>query len=246
MKAYVILLACILITLGSDATSIVHNDTKPFDTEGWVKKPGNEWGSYYNIDMTKEAEAFNEIFLKATESDTACVDYDMKLLRYYKSYDNPSQRIYSYYCMKSREYEYILADIEKKEPISFHTELLDFGIYDAGYYPKDLKITDPTEVETTSQYLWDEVWNKVVLPEACENPTVEGVDHLEMKAENYLLYYRVPLMCNGGRQILKAEVFIDKIYEQYFDGKPTFCYLEDIFDNINFSEDSVTEAPVEI
>ena len=67
MARFKIILALTLMTFvhGEDITeedkkNLTHYNTKPLNTKGLVMKPGNEWGSYYNINMTAEDEVFQE------------------------------------------------------------------------------------------------------------------------------------------------------------------------------------------
>ena len=165
-------------------------------------------------------------------SDTPCAGSETEvLLRYYKSYDNPSQRIYSYFCRKSEGYEHILADFDKKKLMSYHTKLSDFKIFDAKTFPKELTVRDRGEVVTTLGYVWRNTWNKFDIPEECENPDVKGADHVDTKYENYLLYYRFPIFCSGGDKEVEVEIFLDDMFGQYFEGKPTVCFTGDVVTN---------------
>ena len=226
---------CFIFTLAS-TTPIVH-ESKPLNTKGLVTQPGNEWGSYYNINMTQEAEAFAKVFEQVSSSDTPCAESEMELLRYYKSYDKPSHRIYSYFCRESKGYEHVLGDFDEKKLISFHRKLSDFKIYDAKTFPRDLTIRGKKDVAATAWYVWENVWNKFDVPEECQNPSVKGTDHVDSKYENYLLYYRFPLICSGGLHRLEVDIFMDEMFEQYFEGKPTLCFAGQLVSNLKFLED---------
>ena len=82
--------------------------------------------------------------------------------------------------------------------------------------------------------IWEHVWNKFEVPEECVDPDVRGTDHVDTKYENYLLYYRFPLICSHGLRRIEVNIFVDVMYGRYFEGKPTLCFTEQMVSNLKF------------
>ena len=205
------------------------NDSEPFDRTGLAETPGNEWGSYFNVNQTKEDDAFYTVFGNLNENKhggkSSCDSSQITFNRFYKSSEKPNERIYSYFCRKSEEYEHIKADFDRKQPLEFRTKLSAFGITDAGQYPQEFDIKG-TVANELAKKIWEKTWNKFDTNIYCGDPSVEKTDEVEMKSENYLMYYRFLLYCNKGEDKMHTEFFVDEFYGKYMDGLPTICFLE--------------------
>ncbi|XP_075244704.1 uncharacterized protein LOC142338712 [Convolutriloba macropyga] len=221
-----------------------YDKSKPFDRTGLAMTPDNEWGSYFNLNQEEESRIFNiDIFGDMPLGTSECDSSGITFSRYYKSTKDPALRIYSYYCVTSDGYEHILANAETKKFLEFKDKLSAFGITDAGGYDPMFTIKDG-EAKDVAVKLWTGVWNKDQLDERCVDPTADEVKEVEMKSENYLMYYRFQLMCEGGKREVKVEVFQDDFYSTYMEGRPTLCYMERVLLNQDYKPPPEPQQPL--
>jgi len=227
-KSFSLTIAVILSVFS--ATVLVSNgenradESVPFDmSELKGGGPGNEWGAYYNVNFTQEKELFLNLFGKVRQSE--CNSGNINFNRYFKSTKDPNLRIYSYLCQESDGYEHLKVDVNSQQLLEFQRKLSAFGINDAGEYKDHGVKLKGNDAKQMAKQVWDGVWNKFDIPKECSDPSVDQTDEVEMKSENYLMYYRFYVYCAKGFKYMLTEFFQDDFYGTYMEGKPTICFM---------------------
>lgn len=175
--------------------------------------PDNFWGCYLPLEPEKEAIFFSKVFPSIPQGTTQCTTTsDFQSTRQYVNIQEPHRMIFSYYCVKSRSYEHIEADMTSGDEtfLRFYEKMEDFGIT-AQEYVGGKEMTEEEEKDAIIYIkpVFDGVKGDIP-KDLCPYPTLQTIFYLEQKDENQLHYWRFPVGCElDASRMIEIEVMQD-------------------------------------